>query len=120
MGELLASLSIAIFEAKNYDILQEKLGRDKIAFIMHSLGQLIKTNLRPKSDMSIVDSRAILVALPKTDKKGVWSTAKRLKSSFDDYLSKEGLAEEVEVDLRVASFPEDAHTEEELLNRVQL
>lgn len=115
-----ASLSIAIFEVKNYDALQEKLGRDKIASIMHSLGQLIKTNLRPKSDISIKDSRAILVALPETDKKGVCSTAKRLKSSFDDYLSKEGLPEEIEVDLRVASFPEDANTEEELLNKVQL
>jgi PAS domain S-box-containing protein len=115
-----ASLSIAIFEVKNYETLQEKLGGDKVASIMHRLGQLIKTNLRPKSDISIVDSRAILVALPETDKKGVWSTAKRLKSSFDDYLSKEGLAKEIEVDLRVASFPEDANTEEELLNKVQL
>ncbi len=113
------SLSIAIFKVKNYDTLQEKLGRDKTASIMHSAGQLIKSNIRPKSDISIKDSRAILVALPGGDKQGVRSIAKRLKSSFDDYLSKEGLAKEIEVDLRVAVFPEDAKTEEELLNKVQ-
>jgi PAS domain S-box-containing protein len=115
-----ASLSIIIFKVKNYDILQEKLGQDKIASIMHGLERLIKTDLRRKPDISIKDSRAILVALPETDKKGAWSTAERLKARFDDYLSKEGLAKEIEVDLRVASFPEDARTEEELLNKVQL
>jgi sugar-specific transcriptional regulator TrmB len=114
------SLSIVIFEVKNYDTLQEKLGQDKSASIMHSLGQLVKTGLKRKSDISIKDSRAILVALPETDKKGVWSISERLKSSFDDYLSKEELAEEIEVGLRVASFPEDANTEKELLNKVQL
>jgi PAS domain S-box-containing protein len=115
-----APLSIIVFKVKNYDTLQEKLGRDRIASILHSLGRLIKSDLRRKSDISIKDSRAILVVLPETDKKGAWSTANRLKSSFDDYLSKEGLAKEIEVDSRVASFPEDAQTEEELLNGVHL
>lgn len=115
-----AFLSIIIFEVKNYDTLQEKLGQDKIASIMHSLEQLIKTGLRRKADVSIKDTRAILVALPEADKKGAWSTAERLKSSLDDYLSKEGLAKEIEVDFRVASFPEDANTAEELLNKLQL
>ena len=115
-----SSLSIIIFEVKNYDALQEKLGQDKIASIVHNLEQLIKTNLRRKADISIKDTRSILVALPGTDKKGAWSTAERLKSSLDDYLSKEGLAKEIEVDLIVASFPEDANTKEGLLNKVQL
>ncbi|MCX6571246.1 MAG: ATP-binding protein [Candidatus Aminicenantes bacterium] len=115
-----APLSIIVFEVKYYDTLREKSGQDKIASIVHSLGQLIKTDLRRKSDISIKDSRAILVVLPETDKKCAWATADRLKSSFDDYLSKEGLVKDVEVDSRIASFPEDAQTEEELLNGVQL
>jgi PAS domain S-box-containing protein len=113
-----ASLSIIIFEIRNFEALQEKLGRDRTTSLMHSLGQLIKADLRRKSDISIEDSRAILVALSGTNKKGVWSTAERLKTSFDDHLSKEGLAKEIEVDLRVASFPEDTNIEEELLNKV--
>lgn len=115
-----AALSIIIFKVKNYDTLREKFGQDTIASIVHSLGQLIKTDLRRKSDISIKDARAILVVLPETDKKCAWATTDRLKSSFDDYLSKEGSAKEIEIDIKVASFPEDAHTEEELLNGVQL
>ena len=114
------SLSIIVFEAKYSDIFQEKFGQDKIASLMQVLGQLIKTDLRRKSDASIKDSRAILVVLPETDKRCAWLTADRLKSRFDDYLSNEGLAQEIEIDLRVASFPEDAGTEEELLNEVRL
>ena len=115
-----ASLSIIIFEIKNYGILQGKLGQEKIASVLHRFWQVIRTNLRRKADISIKNSRAILVALPETDKVGAWSTAERLKSSLDDCLSQEGLARDIELDLRVASFPEDAQTEEELSNRVQL
>jgi GGDEF domain-containing protein len=115
-----ASLSIVILDVKYSDALQERLGRDKTASIMRSLGQLIKTELRRKSDISIKDSRAILVVLPETDKRCAWSTADRLKLSSDDYLSKEGLDKEIGVELRVASFPEDGPSEEELLNEVGL
>jgi GGDEF domain-containing protein len=115
-----ASLSIIVIEIKNYDALEKKLGLDKLTSVMQGLEQLVQTGLRRKPDIRIKDSRAILVALPETDKKGAWSTAERIKSSLDDYLSREGLAKEIEVDLRVASFPEDAHTEEELANQVHL
>ncbi len=115
-----ASLSIIVIEIKNYDALEKKLGQDKLTSVMQGLEHLVQTGLRRKPDIRIKDSRAILVALPETDKKGAWSTAERIKSSLDDYLSREGLAKEIEVDLRVASFPEDAHTEEELSSKVQL
>ncbi len=115
-----ASLSIIVIEAKYSDINQEQLGRHKITSIMSRFGQLIKSDLRRKSDMSIEDSRAIFVVLPDTDKRGALFTADRLKSTCDDYLAQGGLNNEIEVDLRVASFPEDRDTEEDLLNEVQL
>ena len=87
---------------------------------MHNIEQLIKTDLRRKSDISIKDSRSVLVVLPETDKRCAWLTADRLKLGLDDYLSTEGWAKDIEVDLRVASFPEDASTEEELLHEIQL
>jgi PAS domain S-box-containing protein len=114
------SLSIIIFEVKICEPLQEKLGQDKIAPILHNLGQLIKTNVRPKSYMGSINSRAFWVALPETGKQGAGSTAERLKSSCDDYLSKEKLAKEIEIEFRLASFSEDGNTEEELLNKLQL
>jgi PAS domain S-box-containing protein len=113
-------LSIIIVEIKNYESMVEKLGRDKIASIMHNLAHPIKTNLRPEADVCMEDGRAIMVALPETDKGGVWSTAARLKAHYGDRLSKEGLDKEIEVVVKVASFPEDATTEESLLHKVQL
>ena len=115
-----SSLSIIVFEIKNYDALQEKLGRDRIASLVDRLGLLIRTGLRRKSDISIHDHRTVLVALPGTDKKGACATAERLKSVFESTLAKEGLALEIEVELRVPSFPEDACTEEELLKKIHL
>jgi PAS domain S-box-containing protein len=115
-----ASLSIIVFEIKNYDTLQKKADQDKIGLIMHNLKQSITNNLRPRSDISIEDSRTFFVALPQTDKKNAFSIAERLKSSFADCLSKEGIFEEIGVGIRIASLPEDANTEEDLLKRVQL
>ena len=115
-----SSLSIIVFEVKNHDALQEKLGRDKIASLVHRLGLLIRTDLRRKSDISIHDDRTVLVALPETDKKGASATAERLKSIFESSLAEEGLASEIEVELRVPSFPEDAGTEEALLRKIRL
>jgi len=115
-----SSLSIIVLEIKNYDALQEKLGQDKIASLVDRLGLLIRTDLRRKSDISIHDNRTILVALPETDKKGARATAERLKSVFESTLAKEGLAPEIELEVRVPSFPEDACTEEELLRKIDL
>jgi signal transduction histidine kinase len=115
-----SALSLIIFEIKNYEASLEKLGRAKIEAIMDNLGQPFKTGCRSKSDISLKDNRAVLVALPEIDKIRVLSIAEELKSRIDDYLSNEGLGKEIEVDLRVASFPDDAHTEEELIKRVQL
>jgi len=115
-----SSLSIIVLEIKNYDALQEKLGQDKIASLVDRLGLLIRTDLRRKSDISIHDNRTILVALPETDKKGARATAERLKSVFESTLAKEGLAPDIELEVRVPSFPEDACTEEELLRKIDL
>ena len=115
-----SSLSIIVFEVKNYDALQEKLGQDKIASLVHRSWLLIKTDLRRKSDISIYDDRTVLVALPETDKKGAWATAERLKSIFESSLAEEGWASEIEVEMRAPSFPEDAGTEEELLRKIDL
>ncbi len=115
-----SSLSIIVLEIKNYDALQEKLGQDKIASLVDRLGLLIRTDLRRKSDISIHDNRTILVALPETDKKGARATAERLKAVFESTLAKEGLAPEIELEVRVPSFPEDACTEEELLRKIDL
>jgi GGDEF domain-containing protein len=115
-----ASLSVIIFEVKNYETLRNKLGQDKIASVMDNLGQPLKASLRSRAEISVRDRRAILVALPETDKKSALSIVEKYKSRINDYLSKEGLAKEIELDLRVASFPEDAQTEEELINKVRL
>ena len=115
-----SSLSIIVFEVKNYDALQEKLGRDKIASLVDRPWLLVKTDLRRKSDISIYDDRTVLVALPETDKKGACATAERLKSIFESTLAEEGRASEIEVEMRVPNFPEDAGTEEELLKKIHL
>jgi len=115
-----ASLSIIVCEVKNHDALLDKFGRDKISFLMRQSEQLIKKDLRGKSDIAVLDKRAIVTVLPETDKQGAVSTAERIKSRFDDYLSQEGLAQEIKLDLRVIGFPEDARTAEELLSKIVL
>ena len=87
---------------------------------MQDLEQLIRANLRRPTDITMKDTRTILVMLPGTDSMGASSVLERLKHVFDDYLSREKLEIGLEITSSLVSFPEDAATEEEFLKKVPL
>jgi PAS domain S-box-containing protein len=113
-------LSVIAFEIKNYDYLQHKLGRDKVASFMNDLERLLKTNLRPKHDEDLVfkASRAILVMLPQTHKEYIKTVIERNRVLIEESISEGILDKEAEIIFRAASFPDDAETEDALLGAI--
>ena len=113
-------LSVIAFEIKNYDYLQHKLGRDKVASFMNDLERLLKTNLRPKHDEDLVlkANRAILVMLPQTHKEYTKTVIERNRVLIEESISEGILDKEAEIIFRAASFPDDAETEDALLGAI--
>ncbi len=114
-----SSLCILIFDIEDYKALQERSGHDKIASMMGGLEQLIKAELRRKADICIKVGGEIVVGLPGTETKSARTTAERLNSCVSSYLAKLGLAQDVAFRSKIAGFPEDAVTAEDLLNKVR-
>jgi len=115
-----ANLSVIILKIENYDSIKKGLGPDAAASIMQDLEQLIRANLRRPTDVTMKDTRTILVMLPGTDSAGASSILERIKHIFDDYLSRKTSEIGLEITANLASFPEDAATEEEFLKKVPL
>lgn len=113
-----SSLSVIVFNIENYDAMREKMGSERMESFVHSLEGIIRRSLRRQADVAIKDTTAILVLLPAAAKEEALMVAGRIQQTFDDYLSREKLLKEIKITCRVASFPEDGNTEEELLSKV--
>ena len=111
-------LTIIVFDMSNYNEIQKKWGRNKISSLILELEKLIKGTLRRKADVAIKDSRVILVLLPATRKEQGLIVAGRIQQIFDDYLSRRKLQKQVDFTCKVATFPEDGNSEDELLKKI--
>ena len=113
-------LSMIIFEIKNYDAVNKKLGPDKILILSEDLARQIKSRLRRKTDIAMWGTGHILAMLPDTDKKGALATMDRLRPAFDEYKSREKLGIDIEIASMVLSFPQDIAVKEEYLEKIPL
>ena len=112
-------LSILVFDIKNFDAVQKKIGKDKVLSIVRDLETLIKDNLRRQADVPIKSTRSILILLPATEKQDALMVAGRIQQIFDDYMARKNLAGKIEVACNVAGFPVDGKTSEELLEKIR-
>lgn len=113
------SVSIVRFDIKNFDEACEKLGAEKVSSVVQALEGLITQGLRRRADIAMKDTRSLLVVLSATGRQDALLVAGRLVEQIDEYLSKQGLTQSLQIVKSVATFPEDAKTAEALLERAE-
>ena len=113
-----APLSILVFEITNFDDIQKKMGKEIATSIADTLGDVLKNSLRRKADKAIKDCHSVLMILPDTTRDDALRVEGRLRHIFYDYLSKNQLYDRVEIDCKIASFPEDGNTHKKLLSKI--
>jgi PAS domain S-box-containing protein len=112
-------LSVLVFDIKNFEALQQKIGEERAGLIVHTCWELLKDNLRRDEDnLGIEDIHTILVILPKTEKGNATSVLERMNSLIRAYLSKEGLEKEVDLVSEVIAHPDNGKTEEEFFSKI--
>jgi PAS domain S-box-containing protein len=113
-------LSVLIFNIKNPDAIQKKMGKEKVGLLINNFWELIKENLRrDEDDLGIQDLHTILTILPGTEKESAASALERMSDLLRGYLLREGIEEEIELVCENIAYPEDGKTEEELLSRLE-
>jgi signal transduction histidine kinase/GGDEF domain-containing protein len=113
------ALSVLIFDVKNFQAVQQKIGKEKAALLVRTFWELIGDNLRRDADnLGVEDLHTILTILPGTEKGNATLALERMRSVLQGYLLKEGLKEEVDLGCEAVTYPDDGKTEEELFTRI--
>lgn len=113
------ALSVLIFDIKNFEAVQQKIGEERAGFVVRTFWELIKDNLRREGDnLGVEDLHTILSILPGTEKGNATLALERMRSVLQGYLFKEELMDEVDLGCEVVAYPDDGKTEEELLSKI--
>jgi len=112
-------LSVLIFDVKNFEAVQQRIGEERAGFVVRTFWELIKDNLRREGDnLGIEDLHTILSILPGTEKENARLALERMRNVLQGYLLREGLKEEVNVGCEAVTYPDDGKTEEELFTKI--
>ncbi len=111
-------LSILTFEIDDFDTIEKREGKEKMASLLGHLEAITQQSLRRQSDTVIQNSRSILVVLPFTPKNNALLVGARIQHTFEDYLSQES-DHPIKILCHAAGYPEDGTTEEQLLKKVR-
>ncbi len=119
-------LSAVVFEIKDSDEIERELGKEKMVNLFDHLAKRSKQSLRRQSDTVIKGTDSLFVVLPLTQKADAVKVVERIQQAFDHDLSSETggplfnleRGQSIKILWRLASYPEDGITEEELLKAI--
>ncbi len=111
-------LSIIIFDVVDFEILEKKLGVHQAERIVLKMEKIINEALRRVVDVALKDTKAIMVLLPDTPRESAFVALGRLSQILEDYLAREQKAPGIELHSSVVSYPQEAKTLEEILDKI--
>lgn len=111
-------LSVIIFDILDFEGLENKLGARSAEQIVVKMEKIINDSLRRVADVAIKDTKAIMVILPDTPRESALIALGRISQILEDYLEREQKALGIGLRSSVVSFPEEAKTLEEVLDRI--
>lgn len=110
-------LSVVVFDLKNFDELKRELSPPQMASLLSNLDAVVRNHIRPQTDAMTRNAGTTLVVLVGTGRDVASTFAKGVLRNFNIYLFEEGLGKKVEPTYKIASFPDDAKNEEDLLSQ---
>ena len=113
-------LSLIVVHMKHIEKIERDLGGQKTTEILQEMERLIERTLRRKSDIvSRYKYGEIIVAiLMDTAKKDAFSVKERIRQVIADEIQEQEWPKDTELFLDVVTYPDDAGTEEELINKI--
>lgn len=112
------TLSLIVFDIVDFSTHQKNLGEKQLKEVVGRMEKLINESLRRSADVAIKDKKAILVLLPDTKKENAYIVLGRLYQVLEDYLAQVQRGPRIEIHSSVASFPEDAKTLDQVLEKI--
>lgn len=102
--------------------LKEKMGSDKAHDLLKNIEKQVRDYLRQRADTILGSTGELMVLLPDTRKKDAESVKKRIEEVINAHLSQskaEGL-KDIHISLSVVTYPEEASSHQELLDKARV
>jgi PAS domain S-box-containing protein len=111
-------MSAIIASVERSAVRERPADRERVALLVARLEQLTKKVLRRQGDTMIRDTHCLMVLLPGTAKENALVVADRIQRSFTDDLARETKGTVPEVICKVAGYPEDGSTQDDLIAKI--
>ena len=115
------SLCLIIVHITNFEKLEKKHGSSESLLIVQEIEGVVRRTLRRKSDIVSRDQNGgiIITILMDTPKKHASSVKGRIKQALDAEIRQKERLKDVSVFLDEVTYPADAASEEELIDRIK-
>ena len=111
-------LSIIIFNVVDFESLEKRFGIKQMERNVLRIEQIINNALRRAADITVKDSKVIMVLLPDTSKENALIVLGRLSQVLEDNLTREQKKTAVKIHSNLVCFPDEAKTLEEILDKI--
>lgn len=117
-GAVLSLISINILD---FHRLNNELGFDKAHGFLKALERIINETLRRKADIVVRGTGEVIIILFDANKTGAKAVKQRIEEAIKNYLasSQDDLIKGISLNIGLASYPEEAKSEIELLNQAR-
>jgi PAS domain S-box-containing protein/diguanylate cyclase (GGDEF)-like protein len=114
-------LSLIVFKVKEFPRIQRELGVDKTRSLLKDIEGVINATLRRKSDTVVRDTGELIILLFDVDREKAVFVQERVKEAICDFLgrSAEQFIKNIDLSVGIASYPDQAANETQLLARAR-
>ena len=114
-----ARVSLIMISVVDFEGVRQRIPQERLHAALRGMERLLEESLRRAGDVAVKDTCEIIVLLSDCPRESAVAVSGRLKETVLDYLRREGLDKEIKVDFGIATYPDEAGNDEELISKAR-
>ncbi len=114
-----SKVSLIMISVVDFEGVRQRVPQERLHTVLRGMERLLEDSLRRAGDVAVKDTCEIIVLLSDCTRQSAAAVSGRLKEIVLDYLRKEGLDGEIKIDFGIATYPDEAGNEEELISKAR-
>jgi len=112
-------VSLIMISVVDFEGVRQRVPQERLHAALRGMERLLEESLRRAGDVAVKDTCEIIVLLSDCSRESAVAVSGRLKETVLDYLRREGLDKEIKVDFGIATYPDEAGNDEELISKAR-
>lgn len=112
-------VSLIMISVVDFEGVRQRVPQERLHTVLRGMERLLEDSLRRAGDVAVKDTCEIIVLLSDCARESAVAVSGRLKEIVMEYLRQEGLEGEIKIDFGIATYPDEAGNEEELISKAR-